>query len=39
MDGIEFIPEAEPKQDETEALAEAKADDSEYVSHDEMNWG
>ena len=29
MDGIEFIPEAEPEQDEAEALAEAKADDSE----------
>ncbi|MCI5494405.1 MAG: hypothetical protein MR425_09785 [Lachnospiraceae bacterium] len=35
---IKFIPEVEPEQDEIEALAEAKADTSECISHEDINW-
>lgn len=35
---IKFVPETEPEQDEIDALAEAKADNSETVSHKDINW-
>ena len=35
---IRFIPEDKPEPDELEAIAEAKADKSETISHDSINW-
>ncbi|MEE1249268.1 MAG: hypothetical protein UHU19_08595 [Lachnospiraceae bacterium] len=35
---IKFIPEDKPEPDELEAIAEAKADTSETISHDSVNW-
>lgn len=35
---IRFIPEDEPFPDEVEAIAEAKADKSATISHDDINW-
>ena len=35
---IRFIPEDEPLPDELEAIAEAKADTSETIPHEAINW-
>lgn len=35
---IKFIPEDKPEPDELEAIAEAKADTSDTISHDAINW-
>ena len=35
---IRFIPEDKPLPDEIEAIMEAKADTSETISHDAINW-
>lgn len=35
---IKFIPEDKPEPDELEAIAEAKVDTSETISHDSINW-
>lgn len=35
---IKFIPEVPPELDEIEAIAEAKADTSKTIPHDEINW-
>ena len=35
---IKFIPEDKPEPDELEAIAEAKSDTSETISHDSINW-
>ena len=35
---IKYIPEVLPELDEIEAIAEAKADKSKTIPHDEINW-
>lgn len=35
---IRFVPEDEPMPDEIEAIIEAKADTSETIPHDAINW-
>lgn len=35
---IRFIPEDEPLPDEIEAISEAKADTSETIPHNAINW-
>lgn len=35
---IKFIPEEKPEADEAEAIARAKADNSETVPHEAVNW-
>lgn len=35
---IELVPEVEPEEDEIQAIAEARADNSPTVSHDAIHW-
>lgn len=35
---LKFIPEVDPDPDEIEAIAEAKADKSSTISHEDINW-
>jgi len=35
---VRFIPEDKPLPDELEAIAEAKADTSETIPHEAINW-
>ncbi len=35
---VRFVPEDEPTEEELEAIAEAKADTSPTVSHEDINW-
>ena len=35
---IKFIPESEPEEDEIQAIAEAKADTSPTIPHEEVDW-
>lgn len=35
---VRFVPETEPLPDEIEAIAEAKADTSQTIYHDSINW-
>lgn len=35
---VRFIPEDKPLPDELEAIAEAKADTSENIPHEAINW-
>lgn len=35
---VKFIPEDKPEPDELEAIAEAKADKSQTIPHEAINW-
>lgn len=35
---IKFIPEDKPEPDELEAIAEARADHDDLISHNDINW-
>lgn len=35
---IRFVPETEPTTDEIQSIAEAKADKSPTISHDDIDW-